>query len=46
LESLGIHPVIPSFHERRIAAYDRLADVLEASLNMPLLDQIIKEGIQ
>ncbi len=46
LQSLDIQPLSAPFHERRIADYDRLADVLEESLNTPLLDRIIEEGIQ
>jgi adenosylcobyric acid synthase len=45
LESLGVKASTIPFAERRNRTYDLLADVLEASLEMKILDQIIAEGI-
>jgi adenosylcobyric acid synthase len=45
LSSLGITPTSKSFIEARAAAYDRLADHLEASLDIQKLDQIISAGL-
>ncbi len=45
LHSLGAAADALPFAARRAAAYDRLADVLETALNIPLLDQIIEKGI-
>ena len=44
LRSLGVAPEPEPFRQRRAAAYDRLADVLEASLDIELLDCMIAEG--
>ena len=44
LGSLGVAAAAQPFHQRRAAAYDRLADVLEASLDIARLDRIIAEG--
>lgn len=44
LGSLGVAAAAQPFHQRRAAAYDRLADVLEASLDIERLDRIIEEG--
>jgi adenosylcobyric acid synthase len=41
LESLGGQPGGLDFSEQRLRAYDRLADVLEGSLNIDRLDQMI-----
>lgn len=45
LNSLGIESSPVPYNERRALAYDGLADVLESSLNIPLLDRLIKDGI-
>lgn len=45
LESLGVSPAPISFRMRREEAYDRLANAVEAVLNMRLLDRIIEEGV-
>lgn len=45
LESLGVRPMAGAFAERRSASYDRLADALEAALDMQQLDQIIAAGL-
>ncbi len=44
LESLGVTPRNGSFLHFRDQAYDRLADAMESSLDVPLLDQIIRAG--
>ncbi|MDK2980341.1 MAG: adenosylcobyric acid synthase [Chloroflexota bacterium] len=44
LHSLGVAASPESFRGRRAAAYDRLADALEAHLDMAQLDRIIAEG--
>ncbi len=46
LESLNTRSSGKNFKAARSASYDRLADVLESSLNMPQLDAIIEEGVQ
>ncbi len=43
--SLGIDPGQWSFAECRMAAYERLADELAASMDIALLDQIVEKGI-
>jgi adenosylcobyric acid synthase len=45
LKSLGGQPGQVSFTEERLHAYDRLADVIEAALNVEKLDQIIRGSI-
>jgi len=45
LESLGAEPARGAFSEYRDAAYDRLADVMAASLDLPRLDRIIERGL-
>jgi adenosylcobyric acid synthase len=45
LESLGVSLSRIPFRQRQTAAYDRLADALEKALDIPLLDQIIEEGV-
>lgn len=45
LNSLGIVPSPVPFNERRASAYNGLADVLESSLDIPLLDRLIEDGI-
>jgi adenosylcobyric acid synthase len=42
LKSLGGQPGQISFAEQRLRAYDRLADVIEGSLNIEKVDQIIQ----
>jgi adenosylcobyric acid synthase len=44
LESLGVFPEAGSFAQFRRKAYDHLADVLENTLDIPLLDRIIEAG--
>ena len=45
LKCLGIEPALTSFAQIRSKAYDNLVDVLEASLDIPHLDGIIKAGL-
>ncbi|NPV86467.1 MAG: cobyric acid synthase [Anaerolineae bacterium] len=45
LKSLGVSPSPVSFRMRREEAYDRLANAVEAVLDMRLLDRIIEEGV-
>lgn len=45
LHSLGAAADTLPFAARRASAYDRLADVLETALNIPLLDLIIEKGL-
>lgn len=45
LESLGVMASTIPFAEQRIKTYDLLADVLEASLDLKILDRIIAEGV-
>jgi adenosylcobyric acid synthase len=45
LESLGVSTSTIPFTERRSKTYDLLADALEASLDMKIIDQIIAEGV-
>ena len=44
LRSLGIRPAEEPFRLRRAQAYDHLADVLQTSLDIPALDNIIDGG--
>jgi adenosylcobyric acid synthase len=44
LRSIGVQPGEWTFEERRLAAYDRLADVFEASLDVLRLDRIVGLG--
>ncbi len=44
LHSLGVSAAPQPFRGRRAAAYDRLADALEAHLDIAQLDRIIAEG--
>jgi len=45
IRSLGAAPQKEPFLERRLKAYDGLADELESALNMDLLDKIIEDGV-
>jgi adenosylcobyric acid synthase len=45
LASLGVEAGDWSFAQRRLEAYDHLADALEASLDLQQLDRIIADGI-
>lgn len=45
LESLGVIPASLPFKQLRQQAYDHLADVLEASLDISRLDKIIEAGV-
>jgi adenosylcobyric acid synthase len=45
LGALGVTPSALPFSARRNQAYDRLADALEAVLDMAALDRIITEGV-
>jgi adenosylcobyric acid synthase len=45
VESMGVSASSMPFAQRRNAAYDQLADVLEEALDMPRLDRIIEEGL-
>ena len=42
---MGVKPIHRSFRNTRQAAYDQLADVLEAELDMKILERIIVEGV-
>ncbi|HEY9595190.1 MAG TPA: cobyric acid synthase CobQ, partial [Spirochaetia bacterium] len=46
LRSLDVDPLPQPFAARRTAAFDRLADALEASLDVALLDRIVEQGIR
>lgn len=45
LESLGGTASHQPFARRRSQAYDRMADVLEAALDLPYLDHLIEQGL-
>ena len=45
LESMGVKPDQLSFRETRRQSYDRLADVLESTLDLGILERIIVEGV-
>jgi hypothetical protein len=40
------HPTTISLREQWIATYDRLVEILEESINMPLLNRGIGDGIR
>ena len=44
LRSLGVRPAEEPFRLRRAQAYDHLADILQTSLDIPALDDIIAGG--
>jgi len=45
LESLGVSGAVQDFRQRRAAAFDRLADAVQAAIDLPRLDAIIDEGV-
>ncbi|NLF51143.1 MAG: cobyric acid synthase CobQ, partial [Leptolinea sp.] len=45
LASIDMQSTVSNFGHERAAAYDRLADVLESSLNISMLDSIISTGV-
>lgn len=45
LDSINIKSTVSNFRHERAAAYDRLADVLESSLHLSMLDSIINTGV-